>query len=158
MGKGLLIDPRARQCVVDVRERDDLGLDRDLLPPQPVGIAAPVIPLVVPAADVVGHLEQLLLVAQEGVLHDLRAEGAVGLHDLVFRGRQGAGFIQNFLRDGDLPHIVQRGGVDDQRRPGGREGVAVGDLLELAQENLGEGADVQHVQPAFPVAELDDVG
>lgn len=68
------------------------------------------------------------------------------------------GFIQNFLRDGDLPHIVQRGGVDDQRRPGGREGVAVGDLLELAQENLGEGADVQHVQPAFPVAELDDVG
>src|SRR6266513_248969 len=50
-GPGGLIGPAGRERVVHVENADDLRSEWDLIALEPVGVAGPVVPLVVPADD-----------------------------------------------------------------------------------------------------------
>ena len=142
VGKCLFIDPLAGQRVVDVRQGHHLGADGDLVPLQPVGVAAPVVPLVVPAADGPGHLYQGLVVMDGQIVHHLRAHHRVGLHDLEFLVGQAARLVEHLAGDGDLADIVEGGGGADQGHIPPGELVAVCFQGEMAQEELRQGPDM----------------
>ena len=58
MVKGFFVAALAGQGVVDVGQRYGLGTDGDVVALQPVGLAAAVVALVVPAADLARGLDQ----------------------------------------------------------------------------------------------------
>lgn len=107
VGVRLFVAALTGQRVVDVRQRNDLRFDGDLVPFQPVRVAAAVPPLVVPAGNAVSRLEQRLGVEVLQLAQHLRADGGVGLDDLELLLGQAAGFVQDLLVDGDLADVVQ---------------------------------------------------
>ena len=157
VGEGPLVHPLAGEGVVHVGQGHDLGADGDVVPPQAVGVAPPVPALVVPAADGAGHLHQGLLGVDGQIVHHLRPHHRVGLHNLKFLVCEPAGLVEDLVGDGDLPDVVEgRGGADEGHIRLG-EGVAVGLMLQMVEKQLREGADMQHMLAALPVAELHNV-
>ena len=153
---GVLITALAGQGVVHVRQRHHLRRNGDLVPFQPVGVAIAVPALVVPAADGVRHLQKRL-VLRDGlsqILQHLCARHRMVLDDAKLLGGQAAGLVQDLLRDDDLADIVQRRGGADAGDIAFVQLIAVSLLRQPVQEQIGQGADVQDMQPAFAVAEL----
>lgn len=62
------VDALTDECIVHIRQRNDLRRNRDFVPHQTVGIAAPIIALVVPAANVACRAHQLLVVVRRKVV------------------------------------------------------------------------------------------
>ena len=153
---GVLIAALAGQGVVHVRQRHHLRRNGDLVPFQPVGVAIAVPALVVPAADGVRHLQQRLVPGNglPQILQHLRTCHGMVLDDGKLFGGQAAGLVQDLLRDDDLADIVQRRGGADAGNIAFVQLIAVGLLHQPVQEQIGQGADVQDMQPAFAVAEL----
>ena len=144
----------ARQCVVYIGHRHDLRGDGNLLLFKPVRVAAPVPALMMPAADSVGRLDKVGLLQERQLFQNFRTDRGVGLHDLEFFLRQLAGLVQDGLGDIDLADVMQRRSGADERNIRGGQVVFVGFLHECVQQNIGGCLDMQHVQTAFPVAEL----
>lgn len=157
MAVGLFVAALTRQRVIDIGHRHDLRGNGDLLPLQPVRVAAPVIPLVVPAADGVGRLDQIALLLEGQLVEDLRTDRGVGLHRVKFFLRQLAGLVQDGFGNVDLADVVQCGRRADQRYIGGGQIVAVGLLYQRVQQDFGCSLDVQHMQAALAVAEFHDM-
>ena len=153
---GVLIAALAGQGVVHVRQRHHLCRNGDLVPFQPVRVAIAVPALVVPAADGVRHLQKRLVLRDSlsQILQHLRARHRMVLDDAKLLGGQAAGLVQNGLRDDDLADIVQRRGGADAGDIAFVQLITVGLLHQLMQKQIGQGADVQNMQPAFTVAEL----
>ena len=154
MVKGLFVATLTRQGIVDVSQGHNLCGDGDLIPFQTVRVAAAVPALMVPAADGIGHLDQLRLLLEGQLVQNIRTDGGVGFHRLKFFLRQLAGLVQNRLRNADFADVMQRGGRADEENIRRGQAVFVGFLHQCAQQNVGGGLDVQHVQAAFSVAEL----
>ena len=124
---------------------------------QPVGVAAAVVALVVPAADLARGLDQRRVLLERQLVQNLITDGGVGLHDLELFLRELAGLVQDGFGDVDLADVVQGGRHGDEADLRLGQRVLVGHRDELAQDHLGEGADVQHVQAALAIAELDNM-
>ena len=152
--KGLFVATLTRQGIVDVSQGHNLCGDGDLIPFQAVRVAAAVPALMVPAADGIGHLDQLRLLLEGQLVQNIRTDGGVGFHRLKFFLRQLAGLVQNRLRNAAFADVMQRGGRADEENIRRGQAVFVGFLHQCAQQNVGGGLDVQHVQAAFSVAEL----
>ena len=157
MAKGFFVAALARQGVVDVGHCHDLRGNGNILTLQAVRVAAAVPALVMPAADGVGCLDQRRLLLEGELVENFRTGGGVGLHRVKLFLRQFAGLVQNRLRDVDLADVVQRRRRADQRNIGGVQIVFVGFPDQRAQQDAGRRLDVQHVQAALAVAELDDM-
>ena len=102
--EALAIDAVARHGIERVGDREDPGLERDLLAREMIGISCPVQALVVvphSGQDVV----QLLQVLEDGDsnLH-------VGLNLLVFLGCQRTALLEHKVVDADLADIVEQTG------------------------------------------------
>src|SRR5450759_780923 len=90
--------------VVGVRERHDPSTERDLRPPEAVGIAVPAKSLVMVEDDRDGVTQRRRL------LQDHLADPRV-LHDrLPFDRRERGGLLEDLLRKGQLADIVEQGG------------------------------------------------
>ena len=114
MGIRFFIAAVAGQRVVDVSQSHDLSGDRDIVPYQSVGIASPIIALVVPAADLIGGFdEQFTLIGGE-VFQHFPAHHGVGLHDLKLLCGQAAGLIEDLLVHSDLTDIMESRGHADE--------------------------------------------
>ena len=157
MAVGFFVAALTRQRVIDIGHRHDLRGNGDLLPLQPVRVAAPVIPLMVPAADGVGRFDKIALLLEGQLVQNLRTDCGVGLHRVKFFLRQLAGLVQDGLGNIDLTDVMQRGRCADQRYIGGGQFVAVGLLDQRVQQDFGCSLDVQHMQAALAVAEFHDM-
>ena len=157
MAVGLFVAALTRQRVIDIGHRHDLRGNGDLLPLQPVRVAAPVISLMVPAADGVGRLDQIALLLEGQLVENLRTDRGVGLHRVKFFLRQLAGLVQDGFGNVDLADVVQCGRRADQRYIGGSQLVAVGLLHQRVQQDVGQRLDMQHMQAALAVAEFHDM-
>ena len=151
---GLLITALAGQCVVHIGQCHHLCCNGDLVALEPVRVAAAVPPLVVPAADSVCHLYQRFVLPDGKPLQDPGTLGGVGLDGGVLFLGQAAGLVQDLFRDHDFADIVQRRRCADQRDITLIQLVTVSLLHQLMQEQVGQGADVQHMLAALAVAEL----
>ena len=78
----------------------------------------------------------------------LRADRGVRLHRLPLVGVERPGLGQDLVGDADLAHVVERAGVAQQLRLGGRH-------ADRQAEPLAEAADALDVQPGLGVAPLD---
>ena len=152
----VLIAALAGQGVVHVCQRHHLCRNGDLVPFQPVRVAAAVPALVMPAADGVRHLQQRLVPGNglSQILQHLRARHGMVLDDGKFFGGQASGLVQDLLRDNDLADIVQRRGGADAGDIAFVQLITIGLLYQPVQKQVGQGADVQDMKPAFAVAEL----
>ena len=157
MVKGFFVAALAGHGVVDVRQRHHLRGNGDLLALQPVGVAAPVPALVVPAADLVADLDQRLLLLEGQVFQNMRTDGGVRFHNVKFFFGQASGLVEDLLRDVDLADIMQRGRRADHGDIRRRQLVFVGFFHQMVQNQLGGGVDMQNVRAAFAVAEFNDV-
>ena len=153
---GVLIAALAGQGVVHVRQRHHLRRNGDLVPFQPVRVAIAVPALMVPATDGVRHLQQRLIPGNNlsQILQHLRARHGMVLDNGKFFGGQASGLIQDLLRDDDLADIVQRRGGADAGDIAFVQLITVSLLHQPVQKQVGQGADVQNMQPALAVAEL----
>ena len=154
---GLFVAAFAGQRVVYVREGDDLRCNRNLVADKAVRVAAPVVTLVVPAADLIGDLNQRLILHHRKGLQDGSADSGMRLDDLEFLRRQFAGLVEDGIRNADFADVVQGGSGADERDIVLRQGVAIRLARKLAQQKLRDGLDVLHMQPAFGVAKFDDM-
>ena len=126
MGEGGLVDPGAGQRVVHIGQGHDLGGNGDAVPLEPIRVAPPVPPLVVPAADVPSHLHQGAGTLDGNGLHHVRADDGVALHDGELLIGKPAGLVENFPGNGDFAHVVEGGGGTDEGDVRGGDGVTVG--------------------------------
>ena len=110
MGDGRFIAAHAGQGIIYVGQGGDLGGDGDLLALQAVGVAPSVIPLVVPAADLIGGVDEGVVRVKGQLLQHLRTDERVGLDDLKLLRGQPPGFVQDVAVDGDLADVVEGGG------------------------------------------------
>ena len=153
---GVLIAALAGQSVVYVCQCHHLRRNGDLIFFQPVRVAIAVPALVVPAADGVRHLQQRLIPGNSPsqILQHLRTRHGMVLDNGKLLGSQAAGLVQDFLRDDDLADIMQRRSGADAGDIAFVQLITVGLLHQLMQKQVGQGADVQDMKPAFTVAEL----
>ena len=153
---GVLIAALAGQSVVHVRQCHHLRRNGDLIFFQPVRVAIAVPALVVPAADGVRHLQQRLIPGNSPsqILQHLRTRHGMVLDNGKLLGSQAAGLVQDLLRDDDLADIMQRRSGADEGDIAFVQLIAVGLLHQPVQKQVGQGADVQDMKPAFAVAEL----
>ncbi len=157
VGKWGFVDPDAGKGVVHVRQRHHLGGDGNVVSLQPVGISPAVVTLVVPAADLVGHVHQGIMPVNRKIFQHIRADGGVSFHHGEFLVRQPAGLVENFFVNGDFADVVEGGGGGDDRDVPGTEAVAVGLLGQLPQQQVCQSADMENVQAALAVAEFHDM-
>ncbi len=141
LGVGRLVDTGMYEGVKGIRQARHLYPGGNVLPGQPVGITAPVPTLVVVAAYVANQGKYLAFPQLRYPLQQLTALGGVGLHDLKFLLGQMPRFIENFLRDGPLAHIMEQGesGIElnllcGQRRNDGGGGKGTQKLLRQVFE------------------------
>ncbi|MPM40359.1 hypothetical protein SDC9_86999 [bioreactor metagenome] len=107
LGNRPLIHPVGGQRVKTIRHCHNLGINRDTVLPQPLGIAPAIPPLVVETADVVSVAQIFRVSHPVKARQYLTAPEGMGLHDLEFLRRQPAGFIQNGIRNGNLADVVE---------------------------------------------------
>ena len=153
---GVLIAALAGQSVVHVCQRHHLRRNGDLVPFQPVRVAIAVPALMMPAADGVRHLQQRLVPGNglSQILQHLRTRHGMVLDNGKLFGGQASGLVQDLLRDDDLADIVQRRGGADAGDIAFVQLITIGLLHQPVQKQVGQGADVQNMQPALAVAEL----
>ena len=156
MGVGGLVDPGAGQGVVDVGQGDHLGGDGDVLPLQAVRIAPAVVPLVVPAADLIGVFHQRLILEGDP-LHHVGPHLGVALHDGELLVGKQAWLVEYLAGNADLAHVVEGGGVADQVDSLTVQLIAVGLAHKAFQQNFCHGLNVHDVQAALLIAELHNV-
>ena len=157
MGEGFFVAAFAGQCIVHIGQRDQLCADGNFIALQPIRVAAPVPALVVPAGDLVGGLQQRLLVEVFQLVQHLGPQHTVGLDDLEFFRGQLAGFVEDLFVDADLADVVQGRGQRDVVLLFGGDGVLAADLQQAVEQQLGDDADVPHMGTALAVAELHDM-
>ena len=133
---GLFVAAFAGQRVVYVREGDDLRCNRNLVADKAVRVATPVVTLVVPAADLIGDLNQRLILHHRKGLQDGSADSGMRLDDLEFLRRQFAGLVEDGIRNADFADVVQGGSGADERDIILRQGVAIRLARKLAQQKL----------------------
>ncbi len=104
---GRFIDPGMNESVKGVGQPHYLHPWSDVLSGQPVGIAGAVPTLMVVAAHVTDGGERLTLPQFRYLLQQFAALGGMGLHNLKFFTGQVSRFVENFLRDGPLAHIME---------------------------------------------------
>ena len=152
----VLIAALAGQGVVHVRQRHHLRRNGDFVPFQPVRVAIAVPALMVPATDGVRHLQQRLIPGNglSQILQHLCARHGMVLDNGKLFGGQASGLVQDLLRDDDLTDIVQRRGGADAGDIAFVQLITIGLLHQPVQKQVGQGADVQNMQPALAVAEL----
>lgn len=124
---------------------------------QPVGIAAAVPALVVPAADLVAELLELGVAGVGEALEEFGPRQGVAFVGLELLVGQVLLLLEQPLGQRDRADVVQRRRHGDGRHVGGGEPVLVGPGHEVAQQDLGEGVYAHDVQPARAAAELRDV-
>ena len=109
LGERVLIDPGMHQGVKGVRQPHHLYPGRNTVPSQPVRVTGTVPPLMVVAADVADSGERPAIFPLRHPLQQVAALSCMGLHHLKLLFGQGAGLIEDFLRDGPLSHIMEQG-------------------------------------------------
>ena len=157
MGDGRLIAAHAGQGIIYVGQGGDLGGDGDLLALQAVGVAPSVIPLVVPAADLIGGVDEGVVRVKGQLLQHLRTDERVGLDDLKLLRGQPPGLVQNVAVDGDFTDVVEGGGGGVHGDVALAQGIGIGHFHQVVEQQLGDDLDVVDVHPAFAVSELHDV-
>ncbi len=157
VGERLLVTALAGEGVVNVRDRDYLGRDGDLVSLESVGVAVSVPAFMMPAANLVGVLHQRFVLADRDGVEHLGAVDGVPLHDVELFGGELAGLVQNGTRDGDFPDVVHGRCRADDADVVYVDLVLFAPVEEFAQKHLGDGVDVQHVHTAFAVTEFYDV-
>lgn len=154
---GRFIAAVAGQGVVHICQCHHLCCDGDRIALQLVRVATAVPALMVPAADGIGHLQQGLVSPADGVAQVPQDAGTlhrVGLDHRVFFGGQAAGLVEDLGGDHDLAQVVQGRCRADERNVALVQLIPVGLARQLVQQQVGQGADVQHMQAALAVAEL----
>ena len=109
-----------------------------------------------PAADGVRHLQKRLVPRNRlsQILQHLRTRYGMVLDNGKLLGSQAAGLVQDLLRNDDLADIMQRRSGADEGDIAFVQLITVGLLRQPVQKQVGQGADVHNMQPAFTVAEL----
>ena len=108
VGKSRLVHPFACQGIIHIRQPDHLSGNRYRVPYKSVGIAAPVITLMMPAADLVSCLKQIVILPEGNVLQHEGTGFRMRLHDFKLFFREAAGLIQDLSRNGYLAYVMQR--------------------------------------------------
>ena len=157
VGEGLLVAAIARERVVNIRERDDLCRNGDLVALEPVGIAAAVPALMMPAADLVRGAHERVVLRERHIVEQPVALDRMGLHDLELLARELAGLVEDLGGGVDLADVVQGGNGADHRDIRLRERISVRHLDKLVQQQVRDGAHVQDVRAGFKVFRLDHV-
>ena len=153
-GVGVLIGPLADERVVSVGQGHRLGRDGDVVPPQAVGIALAVPPLVVPAAHLQGVLHHAVVpVGRRQFGDEPRPDEGVALHHLELLRRQPARLGENLRRDQQLAHVVQAGGRPDGVDVAAVQAVAVGLVHQPPEQQPRDEAHVLHVGAPLAVAQ-----
>ena len=158
MGKSRLVHPFAGQGIIHIRQSDHLSGNRDRVPYESVGIAAPVIALMMPAADLVGRLKQVIILSEGNVLQHESPGFRMRLHDFKLFLREAARLIQDLSRNGYLADVMQRGSH------GNRGNVRTGQCILLCffdqalQQHTRRRINIHDVKAALLVPELDDMG
>ena len=148
------IHPLAGKGVIHVCHGHHLGTNGNLLPLEAVWISPAVPTLMMPAADLVGHLYQRLpLMDREAVQH-LGPSHGVGFHDLEFLIGQPARLIENLAINRDFADVVQSRGLTDQGDVALVQAIGVGFGDQPFQKNLRQAAHMHHMQAALSVSEL----
>lgn len=141
---GVAVGPAARQCVEDVRNRGDPALERYLLACDALGVAGPVVSLVMGKRDRGGEIEEMRGRPREDRVPDRR----VPLDQTPLLRIQSGRLQQDAVRDRDLADVVEAAGDADQ--------VAV---LVVESQPLGEheavAAHALGVPAGLDVAKLD---
>ena len=157
MGNGRLIDPLAGKGVVHVGQGYHLRGHWDLLPLEPVRVTPPVVALVVPAAYLVGNADQGKVLINGQILQHPGPDGGMGLHQFKFLSRQLPRLVEDVLRNGDLPHVMQGGGGGDGGNLGGGKARSCRLIVQVVEDQFGKAADMTNVESTFPVAKLHDM-
>ena len=118
---GRAVDAAPHDRVVRVRDRDDPGAQRDLLPRDPVRVATTIPPLVVVADGRPRRCEVPEPGDDAGALH------GVGTHHLPLVRGEGAGLEQDRVGHADLADIVHGRGQRQHPHPLGIEPEPLGD-------------------------------
>src|SRR5216683_3370114 len=105
-----LVGAHRGQRVVDVRDRDDARLQRNVIAFQAGGIAGPVVLLVMAERDHRGHLQ----VSGRAVFQHVVADARVGLHDAQVLAVEPSRVLQDPVRNADLSYVVHRCGQLDR--------------------------------------------
>ena len=116
-GQRALVDPRARQRVVDVDERDHPPGDRDGLAPQALGVAGAVPPLVVRVDDLLRELQEEVVAHADpllGARDHVAPVDRMPRHLLPLVVGEWAGLPERPVRDPDLADVVDRRQPRDQ--------------------------------------------
>ncbi len=107
LGPGAAVDPVVAHDVEGVGQSEDSGRQRDILPGQTVGVAAPV-----PALVVVPDTRDDRSEAAHR-LDDLGPLGGVLHHQLALRAVESARLVEDGVRDPDLADVVQETGNEN---------------------------------------------
>lgn len=143
---GRFIDPGMNESVKGVGQPHYLHPGSDVLSGQPVGIAGAVPTLMVVAAHVTDGGERLTLPQLRYLLQQFAALGGMGLHNLKFFTGQVSRFVENFLRDSPLAHVMEQG----------ERGIELNFLCGQRRNDGGGGKDTQ--KPLRQVFKLYAVG
>ena len=130
----LLIAAFAGQRIVNVGKGNDLRGNRNLVAAKPVRIAAAVVTLMMPAADIICNANQRFILMEGKALEDGRADGGMGFHHLKFLTRQPAGFIEDGIRYVDFADVMKGGSSADERNIVFRQRILVGLGDQLAKQ------------------------
>ena len=139
---GGAVDPRRQHRVERVGDVDDAGAERDLLVPEPVGVAGAVEALVVMADRRHGVAEEAEAV------DDARALVGVALHQRPLLLREARRLEQDRVRDRELADVVEERRVAEQVELGLRE-------AELAADRQRELLHAARVAGGVGVARVD---
>jgi len=104
-----LIGSGGRERVVHVQNSDDLRSHWDLIALEPVGVAGPVVPLVMPTDD------GLQVPREVDVRQQFDSPDRVHLHYVAFFARERPRLAQQLVGDPQLAHVVDVGAQEDGR-------------------------------------------
>jgi len=104
-----LIGPGGRERVVHVQNSDDLRSQWDLIALEPVGVAGPVAPLVVPADD------GFQVPRKVDVRQQFDSPDWVHLHHFAFFASERPRLAKQLVGDPQLAHVVDVGAQEDGR-------------------------------------------
>ena len=151
---GLLIDPLAHQCVVDIRQGNHLSPDADFVPLEAVGISLSIPPLVMVTADIPAIRVDFAAPQPGNGVQNLTAPDGVFLHDGPLLRRQPAGLLKDIVWNGNLAHIMHDRSVADQLKLFFVKLHLGQPFLHLPQQLHGQAANPLDVLTGFTVPEL----
>ena len=153
MRKGFFIAALIRQRIISIRNGNHLCRNGNIIPCQPVRIALAIPTLMVPATDHRGVFHQFFILIHRHSRNNLRTNHRMPFHNGKFLCGQLAGLCQNFLRNQQLPDIMQACRHANHIYIIRIQRIAVRPLHQTVQQKPRHTAYAGHVHPLFSAAQ-----